>query len=217
MRSTGAITFVAGRGRSSSPAASAASTARLMQSGAYGGEMTETWKPVVGFEGLYEVSDRGRVRSVDRAITQQSRWGGVFTRRYPGRVLIPDWSQGYATVVLSESNRVTRRTIHSLVAEAFSGPVPPGAEVCHNDGTRSNNSASNLRYDTPRGNAADRRRHGTHLEGEEHPSAILTALEVQEMRRLHRKGVGRESLASRFGTCSSNVGYIVNRQTWRHV
>lgn len=119
----------------------------------------ETWKPVPGHEHAYEVSDHGRVRSVTRSITQASKWGGEFVRVVTGRLLKPGLaSNGYYTVAIGKGNS---RTVHSLVAEAFIGPCPEGAEVLHEDGTRTNNCASNLRYGTRRENILDAVSHGT--------------------------------------------------------
>lgn len=117
----------------------------------------EEWRPVPGFPG-YEVSSRGRVRSVSRiiAVVGQSprvRQGQNLICR-PGKV-------GYPTVVLGRGNR---RLVHRLVLEAFVGPCPPGMEACHNDGTRTNNHVDNLRWGTRQENVLDRyHRHGRYL------------------------------------------------------
>ena len=111
----------------------------------------ETWRPVVGWEAYYEVSDQGRIRR-------------IFLPPFEGyRVLRPAFSRGgYPTVGLSCPGCVVRRAVHVLVAAAFIGPRPPGMEVCHNDGKSGNATLGNLRYDTPLANAQDQRRHGTH-------------------------------------------------------
>lgn len=111
----------------------------------------ETWLPVVGWEGLYEVSDLGRVRR-------------IFLPPYEGyRVLRlhPD-GYGYPSVGLSGRGKKARPKVHKLVAEAFLGPRPPGLEICHNDGDKTNAVPSNLRYDTRIANESDKRLHGTH-------------------------------------------------------
>lgn len=105
--------------------------------------MREVWKPCVGYEG-YEVSNLGRVRSPNQILSSA-----------PG-------SHGYLQVQLRRGNV---RTVHSLVLEAFVGPRPAGKEVCHGDGDKMNCALSNLRWDFPKGNADDKRKHGTALEG----------------------------------------------------
>lgn len=114
----------------------------------------EIWRPVVGFEGAYEVSDQGRVRSVQRT-------DGI-GRRVNARVLRPGVAtNGYPLVSLWREGRGSSQFVHHLVAAAFIGPRPPGMDICHEDGNRLNHVASNLRYDTRAANLADARRHGT--------------------------------------------------------
>ena len=119
----------------------------------------ERWKPVNGHEGIYEASSHGRVRSVDRTVTHSD--GQV--RRYKGKILSTPLSRdGYPHVNLWNQGKGQTRYVHSLVAESFIGPRPDGAEVCHNDGDRTNNHLDNLRYGTSSDNSLDQLRHGTH-------------------------------------------------------
>lgn len=111
---------------------------------------SEAWLPIAGFEGIYEISDQGTVK----------RLGGTKGARND-RILSPYTSGfGYLTVSLSRENERTRRTVHSLVAEAFIGPRPQGLQVRHLDGTKENNCKENLKYGTPLENSADLDRHG---------------------------------------------------------
>lgn len=88
--------------------------------------------------------------------------GRVYSSKRQGRWLRPATDKrGYLRVSLQLDGRTYSRTVHALVAEAFLGARPPGAQVCHNDGNPANNVLANLRYDTPAGNAADRKLHGT--------------------------------------------------------
>lgn len=124
-------------------------------------EEAEHWRAVVGYEGHYEISDLGRVRSIDRAV--RFRDGRI--RTFPGRVT---WqgvnAGGYPHVRLYRGNEGRTRTVHQLVAEAFLGPRPDGMETCHCDGDSTNNRPSNLRYDSRSENHRDAVRHGTHNE-----------------------------------------------------
>lgn len=118
--------------------------------------MAETWCPIPGFEGLYEVSDAGRVRSLDRIVKR--RHYGICR----GRILQPKVDKGRVDVELSVSGRTSRMGVGRAVLLAFTGPCPDGMECCHNDGDMHNNSLSNLRWDTHSSNAIDCITHGTH-------------------------------------------------------
>lgn len=109
----------------------------------------ERWLPVPGYEGLYEISDQGRVRS--------------FHASRSGRMLKPSpASAGYLAVSLVKGRSKRTRTIHSLVASAFLGPRPSGQEVRHLDGNPANSTLGNLKYGTKSENRKDSVKHGTH-------------------------------------------------------
>lgn len=124
--------------------------------------MRERWKDIVGYEGSYQVSDLGRVRSLDRAVPH-SRGG---TQRLEGRVLVGGSFRKNGVVmavnvILWKDGTPTTRTVHKVVLEEWVGPCPEGFEGCHGDGNPSNNVLSNLRWDTPRNNEHDKIKHGT--------------------------------------------------------
>jgi NUMOD4 motif/HNH endonuclease len=117
----------------------------------------ERWLPVAGWEGLYEVSDIGRVRSLDHWV-EHPGWVPYLKR---GRFLTPRFdSNGYLGVHLHVGERNKHPHIQKLVMEAFVGPRPEGLEICHNDCVRTNNVLSNLRYDTHSNNCLDGVRNG---------------------------------------------------------
>jgi hypothetical protein len=118
--------------------------------------MKENWLPVVGFEGQYEVSDCGRVRSVARQIG----YGETAIQVRTGKVLKPfPVGKGHLAISLGRGNR---RKVHLLVLEAFVGPRPEGELGLHNNGDVNNNQLSNLRWDTYSANQFDAVDHGTH-------------------------------------------------------
>lgn len=114
------------------------------------------WRPVRGFEGYYEVSNTGDVRSLTRIDT--------YGRRRQGRPLVPAANtSGHLYVKLTRGNRKTKRYVHRLVIDAFVGPGPEGTECCHNDGDPANNHVGNLRWDTHKENVRDTIRHGRNV------------------------------------------------------
>lgn len=120
----------------------------------------EQWLSVVDWEGYYEVSSQGNVRSVDRVITRSD--GQV--RHYAGKALAPaDNGRGYLYVHLTRGAERQVRLVHQLVAEAFMGHRPDGfAQVVrHGIGGSRDNSVENISLGTRGDNLLDRRAHGT--------------------------------------------------------
>ena len=109
---------------------------------------TEIWKDVFGFEGLYQVSNLGKVRSLDRLVNS-----GIGIRLYKGRVLKPvNNNDGYLQVALSKDGKQTTFLVHRLVYEAFNGKIPEGMQVNHIDEDKTNNSIENLNVMTSKEN-----------------------------------------------------------------
>lgn len=119
----------------------------------------ELWRTCPGHEGYYEVSNLGRVRSLDRFIVQKDGQ----ERFIPGKVksLSPGFS-GYVLAQLWRNNKQRRVRVHTLVLEAFVGLAPAGMECRHIDGNPSNNHLPNLEWGTSSENKWDRVRHGNH-------------------------------------------------------
>lgn len=120
--------------------------------------MTERWLPVPDWDGFYEVSDEGRVRSVNRVIDHPrgpKRLRGVML------TLVPV-SHGYRVVELYRFGIPERHYVHELVLTTFVGERPEGLEALHGDGDGHNNSLINLRWGTKSENGYDRVRHGNH-------------------------------------------------------
>lgn len=111
----------------------------------------ENWKPVIGWP-EYEVSDQGRVRSLDRY--RPGRNGCV--RLIRGRVLGNRSRKGYLRVRFPDRQD---KFVHVLVLEAFMGSRPAGHETRHLDGDKTNNNLANLAWGTSEENKADRKRH----------------------------------------------------------
>lgn len=128
-------------------------------------DSVERWSPVKSWEGFYEVSDKGQVRSLDRVVTYCT---GV-QRKHKGKILRQkEHTRGYGhkQVTLECQNRKETSCVHSLVLEAFVGPPPPGFEACHKDSDPSNNCVENLYWGSRTQNRRDRMvaEHGSDLE-----------------------------------------------------
>lgn len=121
----------------------------------------EQWLPVPNYPG-YEVSDQGRVRSLDRI--GRSRWGTP--RTFKGHLLTPVLVGGvngrrYCACTLYLDGHPKQVTIHTVVLETFVGPRPEGMQGCHRDDDPTNNYLANLYWGTPKDNAQDKKANGS--------------------------------------------------------
>ncbi|MBV9919268.1 MAG: NUMOD4 motif-containing HNH endonuclease [Pseudonocardia sp.] len=127
--------------------------------------MSERWLPIVGFEGRYEVSDQGRVKSLARLVHRPNPGLGRAPQMIPVRErIMRPWKHqdGYLGVELRRGDgKRTVRLVHCLVMEAFVGLKPAGMLVRHLDGDPTDNRLVNLAYGTPSENQLDKVRHGT--------------------------------------------------------
>ena len=110
----------------------------------------EEWRPVPGWEDLYEVSCQGRVRSLDRTVMRSNNKGSEPAPwTYKGRLLSINTAttgHDYVTLKQRQANRKENKTLHRLVAIAFLGDLSDSHEVDHKDGNPQNNALSNLRW-----------------------------------------------------------------------
>ena len=151
----------------------------------------EIWKDVVGFEGRYQVSNIGNVRSLR------------FRGHKKVSLMKPSVNYaGYLVIGLGPDRKQYR--VHRLVLEAFVGPCPEGMEGCHNDGNRANSVLGNLRWDTPSGNASDRRDYS----GDQNPNAKLSEKDVKEIVSRRNAGEMLKTIASDFGITLTRVSQL---------
>lgn len=167
----------------------------------------EEWRPVIGYEGAYEISSFGRIRSLDRVVTiHPNRWGGTTEKKIKGDQMTPQIrADGYPTLMLSLDGVKANKYLHHLVCEAFHGARPPGYEVAHNDGQPPNCRADNLRWSTPAENSQDRIRHGTQIAGHAHPNTRL----AEELANRIRSSLDTEAmLGAQYGISAAHAGNI---------
>lgn len=157
-------------------------------------------KPITNFPG-YRVANSGQVWS-----DKTHRW----LRPYLNGC-------GYYYVKLNDRKN---HAIHRLVLETFVGPCPDGMEGCHDDGDRTNNQISNLRWDTKSENRKDAIEHGTakYMPGENHPNAKLTEQVVRTIVYIYRtKILTQKEIAKLYDVSRSTVSYILSRRLWGHL
>lgn len=113
--------------------------------------MTEVWRDVPGYEGCYQASNLGRVRSLPRTMPKRDSWGGLTTVSYPGKILSParNKTTRYWSLALGKNNT---QMLHRVIASTFCENPLNLPEVNHKDGDRSNNQAGNLEWVSSSGN-----------------------------------------------------------------
>jgi hypothetical protein len=162
------------------------------------------WRSAVGYEGLYDISDKGDVWSLPRC-------------GRPGRLLKQTRNRGgYLVVDLYRDGEQRTFKVHGLVMAAFVGPRPAGQEVRHLDGDPTNNSwPHNLTYGTFAENLADKFRHETTTRGERHPNHKLTSAEIMEIHRRWHGGESKRSLSRHFGVAPPRIRRILSGSAWQ--
>lgn len=179
----------------------------------------ETWKDVVGWEGLYQVSDLGRVKALPRSFVTRNKWGEM-VKHLPERISKLNLAKGapYLAVTLTHKGKIKRGIVHRLVCEAFHGPAPsPNHHCAHGDGKPLNNRADNLRWATVKENSEDTRKHGNMRLGERCNWSKLTADQVRAIRARAEAGETVKALALEYGLTPEGVRAIVKRKNWRHI
>lgn len=178
--------------------------------------VAEEWRPIIGFERIYEVSDLGRVRSFDRRCGSV-RAGKPWSMTKRGRIMRPNnQPNGYLGLMLSNGDRSEKRLVHRIVLEAFVGPRPHGFWAAHNNGIKTDNRLCNLRWDTASNNQADKRKHGTALIGEKARDAKLTEADVRMIRSLP-KTTNMQRIAEQLGVTRQTVWHVWYKHSWHHV
>lgn len=117
----------------------------------------EVWKDVVGYEGLYEVSNTGLVRGVDRLIFNH---GSNSFHKRSGRIMARFIMSGYYAVSISKGNKYKATFVHRIVASAFIPNIEGKEQVNHKDFNRLNNNVENLEWVTIQENLEHRDLHG---------------------------------------------------------
>lgn len=173
-------------------------------------EPVEIWSAIKGFEGFYEISTLGSVRSITRTVKNGNK-----TCTYHARILKQSIKTGYRSVCLCRDGRQYFPHIHRLLAQAF---IPGSGQVVrHLDGDPKNNAISNLAWGSFSENENDKLLHGRRPLGESHPNSKINDDVVRKIRALKASGKSQLAIATMLGINRGVVGAVVRGQGWRHV
>lgn len=172
--------------------------------------LAETWRPVVGYENIYEVSSSGNVRRLHDG----NRYRAL-------SVLRPTKHRdGYCSVILSDAeHRRSTLRVHRIVLTAFVGCPPSGHECNHKNSVRDDNRVENLEWVTPSQNVLHTYQNGrTPLRGTSNPNARFTEADIRGVRMLcDSKALTYTEIARMFGMTRNNVSLIGRRRAWNHI
>jgi len=171
--------------------------------------VAEIWKPVVGHEGFYEVSNLGRVRVSYDSLNRSPKFRS-------GKILKLHFVNNYLRVWFCAPVKKFG-FVHSVVLKAFVGPRPDGLVARHLDGNSRNNCVENLTWGTQLQNTHDKQTHGTQTRGVTHGLSKVSESDVLEIRRLRSEGLTLRTISEKFPLGCQAICNIVNRVTWRHV
>ncbi|HGO3895721.1 TPA: NUMOD4 motif-containing HNH endonuclease [Staphylococcus aureus] len=174
-------------------------------------EEREIWKDIPGYEGEYQASTLGRIKSMER----KSRCGykGKGYRSIKERILRPGkyCKTGHLSVVLRKGTN--GQPVHKLIMLTFKGKRPKGLDICHNDGNPENNKLSNLRYDTRNNNNLDVFKHGKNT-----GNSKLSISEVRTIKGLlDSKKYSNTEIATKFKVSPSAICSIKKNRTYKWV
>jgi len=183
----------------------------------------EVWKDVKGYEGIYKVSNFGRVKSLDREIAPNNR--APYWRK--GKICKQSKSNlGYMTVGFTVNNVKVNKYVHRLVAEAFITNVNNYPQVNHIDCDKTNNRINNLEWCTNSQNQIHASKNGLnklHLHrvaysGEENGRSLLTKEQVLEIKKKYIPyKYSAKKLAKEYKVSESCITHILNNTSWKKI
>lgn len=172
----------------------------------------EEWKDIEGYEGLYQISNLGKVKSLEK------KWylprGGWFIRAERLKTTQSSNRNGRNIVLLFKDSKHKNFRISVLVLEHFHSKRPIGMECCHKDGNDKNDIISNLKWGTHKENMEDMVKHGRSQKGEKCKLSKLKEHQVIEIRQLLSRGISQQIIAKNYGVTASNISRINTREQW---
>lgn len=181
----------------------------------------EHWKPVVGFEKLYEVSDLGNFRSQPHEVTMACGGGKKTYRAIRGGNPVIPYPKGFYLYVSLrvKGNHIKCLGSHTIVCQAFHGDKPTRKHMCnHINGKKHDNRADNLEWVTAQENVL----HAvhvlkTHPMGAKNANSKLTPERVVALRDAYASGLPYASMARALGVSRAAAGAAIHRKTWKHI
>lgn len=179
--------------------------------------MKEKWKPVKGYEGSYEISSHGRVKSCKRTVVMVIK-GRTIERVYQEKIMSPGVQEFYHNVTLYRNGKGKNILVHRLVAQAFlKPPRDPNMIVMHKDDDGHNNMMTNLKWGTQLDNMRDKIRKGRDVVGSALPQATITERTAKRIARRLTAGTGPTAISRELGVSLGVIWGIKDGRCWSHI
>ncbi|HHP7503350.1 TPA: NUMOD4 domain-containing protein [Staphylococcus aureus] len=173
----------------------------------------EIWKDIKGYEGYYQISNKGRVKSLDRFVKND---GSNIVRFFKGKILKQTLNTyGYPRVSFSRNNINEKFLVHRLVVQAFLSDFNSALEVNHKDGVKTNNTIGNLEMVT----TLDNIRHAHHTGLVKKYGKKLNKDDVLTIRKLYanKPELTHQEIADRYGVSDVTVSKILRNKAWKKI
>jgi hypothetical protein len=174
-------------------------------------KQNEIWKDIAGYEGYYQISNRGNVKSLDRFVINSKG----FKRFYKGKVLSKILTNsGYFCVNLTIGKKRNQFFIHRLLGIYFIPNPKNLPEIDHLDAVKTNNDLHNLEWVTSEENTERAKNKGLMPKGVDNHKSKLTEIQVLDIRSSNLRNI---DLSKKYNVSKTLIGYIKKRKTWTHI
>ena len=172
----------------------------------------ETWENIQNYDGMYQVSNLGRIKSLDRITFNNNMLIGRLMKNRKDK-------DGYLLITLSKNGKVKTFKIHRLVAEAFMSNLDNLPQINHKNGIKSDNYVENLEWCDNSYNQRHALETGLRImpRGESHYISYLKEIDIINIRQLKKEGISDNELALKYNVSSGHIWSIANRKCWKHI
>jgi hypothetical protein len=175
-------------------------------------DTTEQWKDVEGYEGLYQISNLGRVKSLSRTTIRRNGSPSPVKEK----ILSPSFKADYKVLNLCKNGKKVLTRVHILIAKAFIDNPDNQPLVCHKNDIKYDNRLENLYWGNHSTNGFDANNNGIGTRGSANGMAVLNASQVREIRELLETDTV-SNISRKFGVSRGAINDIRNRRNWKHI
>lgn len=172
--------------------------------------MEEIYKDILGFEGLYQISNLGKVKSCLKQVFRRNRYCTQYEKVMKNSLT----KKGYHRIELCKDGKSRFYLVHKLVARMFLGECSENMQIRHLDGNKINNNLENLKYGTAKENSDDKIIHGTKIRGSKVGTSKLKDEDIINIRELNKKGISQGELAKIYKVTQPAISYIISKRNW---